>query len=425
MDEKSTNRQQPRRKPAKRRRRRLGVVGALFYVAFVIGVATFLATFGWKLANDVLALNKVDHSAVITLPEDIFTVYEKEEEIRIPVKTDDEEVESEPADGDDSLVRKLLDSILDLDEDGEYIVEMQTVTVQEADMDYVAQRLKEGGIIENDWLFKLFCTVTKGNFKLRPGTYTLNTDMDYLAIVTNLGSSSTSRATVTLTFTEGSTIDQIFEQMEKKGVASVEDLRDMAANHPYKFSFLQEIPLGDYHRLEGYLFPDTYDFYVGDDPKYVINKLLLNFDARFTDKMRAQVAESEYSIYEILTIASMIEKETDGTDEKIIASVIYNRLNSRETAGKLQIDATLAYINGGRKPVEADKEIDSPYNTYLYEGLPAGPIANPGMAAIRAAMNPEKTNYYYYVLNPNSNRHEYSTNYRDHVNLVNKYAADK
>ena len=391
MDEKRTERQSRSNPPKRRRRRRrLGVVGALLYVAFVIGISTFLATYGWTLANDVLALNKVDHSAVITLPDTIFV--EKE----IMVETDE------------------------MDENGEPI--METKLVDAADIDYVAERLKEGGLIEHEWLFKLFCTITKSDIKLQPGTYTLDTDMDYRAVVANLGSTAANRATVTVTFTEGSTVDQIFEQLEKKGVASVEDLQNMAANHPYKFSFLQEIPLGDYHRLEGYLFPDTYNFYVGDDPKYVINKMLLNFDARFTDEMREKVVEKGYSIYEILTIASLIEKETDGSDEKIIASVIYNRLNSRETAGKLQIDATLVYINGGRKPVEADKEIDSPYNTYMYEGLPAGPIANPGMAAIRAAMNPEKTNYYYYVLNPASNRHEYSTNYRDHVNLVNKYA---
>lgn len=391
MDEKRTERQSRSNPPKRRRRRRrLGVVGALLYVAFVIGISTFLATYGWTLANDVLALNKVDHSAVITLPDTIFA--EKE----IMVETDE------------------------MDENGEPI--METKLVDAADIDYVAERLKEGGLIEHEWLFKLFCTITKSDIKLQPGTYTLDTDMDYRAVVANLGSTAANRATVTVTFTEGSTVDQIFEQLEKKGVASVEDLQNMAANHPYKFSFLQEIPLGDYHRLEGYLFPDTYNFYVGDDPKYVINKMLLNFDARFTDEMREKVVEKGYSIYEILTIASLIEKETDGSDEKIIASVIYNRLNSRETAGKLQIDATLVYINGGRKPVEADKEIDSPYNTYMYEGLPAGPIANPGMAAIRAAMNPEKTNYYYYVLNPASNRHEYSTNYRDHVNLVNKYA---
>ncbi|MGN0746832.1 MAG: endolytic transglycosylase MltG, partial [Aristaeellaceae bacterium] len=88
-----------------------------------------------------------------------------------------------------------------------------------------------------------------------------------------------------------------------------------------------------------------------------------------------------------------------------------------------QIDATLAYINGGKVPTEADKEIDSPYNTYLYKGLPPGPIANPGMAAIRAAMNPESTSYYYYVLNPETNRHEYSKTYSAHQSLVNKYAG--
>lgn len=401
MDEKRTERQTSSNPPKRRRRRRrrLGVVGALLYVAFVIGISVFLATYGWTLANDVLALNKVDHSAVITLPEEIFTVYEVEKEV---------EVEAE--DG----------------EEGETVTEIQVRTVREADMDYVAQRLKEGGIIENEWLFKLFSTITNSDEKLYPGTYTLNTDMDYRAVVSNLGSNATSRATVSVTFVEGSTVDQIFELLEKKGVASVEDLQDMAATHPYKFSFLQEIPLGDYHRLEGYLFPDTYDFYVNDDPKYVINKMLLNFDSRFTDEMREQVAETEYTIYDILTIASMIEKETDGTDEKTIASVIYNRLEhpTSGTNGKLQIDATLVYINGGKTPSEADKEIDSPYNTYKYAGLPAGPIANPGMAAIRAAMNPENTDYYYYVLNPQTNRHEYSTNYEDHLNLVNKYAGN-
>ena len=211
MDEKRTDRQPRRNSTKRRRRRRLGAVGALFYVAFVIGVSTFLATYGWTLANDVLALNKVDHSAVITLPETIFS--EKE----IEVESGEEDENGEPV--------------------------MATKMVDAADVGYVAQRLKEGGLIEHEWLFKLFCTITNSDIKLRPGTYTLNTDMDYLAIVTNLGSSSTSRATVTVTFTEGSTVDQIFEQLEKKGVASVEDLRDMAANHPYKFSFLQEIPL--------------------------------------------------------------------------------------------------------------------------------------------------------------------------------------
>lgn len=379
MDENRTSRNSGR-SPRRRRRRRTGAFWALLYVAFVIGVSILLATFGWTLANDVLALNKVDHTATITLPDSIF-----------------EKVESE-------------------DEDGE------PVTAWEADMSYVAEQLKENGLIEHEWLFKLYASLTHSSTKLRPGTYTLDTDLDYMALIRNMGSSSTNKATVDVTFLEGSTVDQVFALMEERGVSTVAQLEEMAATHDYAFSFLQDIPLGDYHRLEGYLFPDTYTFYVNEDPLTAINKMLVNFDARFTDDMRAQVAETEYSIRDILTIASMIEKETDGSDQKTIASVIYNRLSdSSETGGKLQIDATLAYINGGNVPTEADKEIDSPYNTYMYQGLPAGPIANPGMAAIRAAMDPDSTSYYYYVLNPETNEHDYSKTYAEHMEKVNKY----
>lgn len=107
-------------------------------------------------------------------------------------------------------------------------------------------------------------------------------------------------------------MDQIFTLLEEKGVASVEDLQDMAANHDYAFSFLQDLELGDYHRLEGYLYPDTYEFTTPQNPLYVINKMLVRFDEQFTDAMRQEVADSGRTIHEIITIASMIEKETDG-----------------------------------------------------------------------------------------------------------------
>ncbi len=393
MDENRTAREPRRNPPARRRRRRrrTSLVGALLYVAFVIGISILLATFGWTLANDVLALNKVEHSAVITLPSDIFETTEVETESK---------------------------------EDGETVTE--TEIIKTAEMSYVEETLKENGIIEHEWLFRFFAALTSSSTKLQPGTYTLDTDMDYRAIITNLGSTSANRATVSVTFVEGSTTDQIFALMEEKGVSTVEELENMAATHDYAFSFLQDIPLGDYRRLEGYLFPDTYTFYLNEDPKTAINKMLVNFDSRFTEDMREQVAATEYSIRDILTIASMIEKETDGTDQKTIASVIYNRLNNldAETVGLLQIDATLTYINGGNVPTEADKEIDSPYNTYLYPGLPAGPIANPGMAAILAAMEPDSTNYYYYVLNPETNLHEYSRTYSEHMAKVNQYYGD-
>jgi len=276
-------------------------------------------------------------------------------------------------------------------------------------------------------LFEFFAAFTGADYELAAGTYELNSEMDYSALLTNMGPRSTTKPEVEVTIPEGYNIDQVFELLEEKGVATVEDLQNMAATHDYKFEWLVplEIPLGDYHRLEGFLFPDTYKFYVGHDPLYVINKMLQGFDSKIMKYLETINANEKYDLYDLVTIASMIEKETDGTDQMLISSVIYNRLEnpSGSTLGKLQIDATLAYINGGRVPTNDDKLIDSPYNTYLYAGLPAGPIACPGMSALYSAMNPKDTDYFYYALNPETNRHEFTETYREHQSLVNKYGA--
>ena len=257
--------------------------------------------------------------------------------------------------------------------------------------------------------------------------------MDYHALVSSMGSSSSTRKTADVTIKEGLTIDQVFELLDDRGVTSADKLRDMAANYDYAFDWLRERPLGDYHRLEGYLFPDTYTFELGENPKYVINKMLVNFDAKMDEYMAQYTGEDiQYSLHDIVTIASMIEKETDGTnndernDYRSIASVIYNRLENpaAETVGYLQIDATLVYLNGGKVPTVADRAIDSPYNTYLYKGLPAGPISNPGMTSLLAAMNPADTSYYYYVLNPETKQHEYSRTYAEHEALVQRYQGN-
>ena len=349
--------------PRKRKKQR-GAAGVLLYLVFVIGVSALLAAVGWVAANDVLALNKGEHSAIITLSEDLFT----EEEITVEEET----------------------------ETGK---QTTTETVLKADVGAVADILRENGIIEFKPVFLLYSAFSNADEKMTPGTYQLDTDMDYRAIVTNLGSNSASRQQVTVTIPEGFTVQQIFERLEEYGVSTVERLNDMAATHDYAFSFLQEIPLVDPDRLEGYLFPDTYDFYMGEDPLTVINKMLVNFDRRFTDEMRAEAQANGYSVRDIVIIASMIERETDGTDRATIASVIYNRLNntSAETVGTLGVDATLVYALG-RPITQADYTADTPYNTYTNKGLPPGPISNPGMESINAAMEPADTNYYYYAL---------------------------
>lgn len=365
QDYQSSSSRQPRRREetqrssnTRRRKKRSGLSGAAIYAIFVIGVSALLACIGWVAANDVLALNKPEKTATITITND--------------------------------------DSFGD-----------------------VADKLKDEGLIEYKFLFNLFATFTRSKDDVVAGTFTLNTDMDYRALLSGMSANSATRATVTVTIPEGYTVDQIFTLLEEKGVASVEDLQDMAANHDYAFSFLQDLELGDYHRLEGYLYPDTYEFTTPQNPLYVINKMLVRFDEQFTDAMRQEVADSGRTIHEIITIASMIEKETDGNDRADIASVIYNRLNnpSGGTQGYLQIDATLAYINGGKVPTEADKSIDSPYNTYLYKGLPAGPISNPGLESIKAAMNPNSTSYYYYALGDDGVHHFFKT-LREQQNFI-------
>ena len=335
-----------------RRRRSAGTTAgfAALYVLGVIGASILLACIGWIAANDVLALNKPEKDVVITISsEDTFND--------------------------------------------------------------VVDKLEEEGLIEYKFLFKLFASFTHGKDKVTMGTYKLNTDMDYRALLSGMSINSSNRAEITVTIPEGYTLAQIFQMLEEKGVATVEDLNQAAAEHDYAFSFLQDIPLGEATRLEGFLYPDTYNFYTPHDPVYAINKMLVNFDAKYTDEMRQQVADSGYSIREILTIASMIERETDGSDRGKIASVIYNRLNNPNagTVGYLQIDATLAYINGGKVPTAADKEIDSPYNTYKYKGLPPAPIANPGLESIKAALAPEKTDYFYYALGDDEKHHFFKT----------------
>lgn len=347
MSQEDRNDQQPRKRLTK------GNFVAL-YIIGVIGISTLLACFGWVAANDVLALNKEEKSATITITAD--------------------------------------DSFSD-----------------------VVSRLKDEGLIEHKLLFKIFAGLTGGKDKVTMGTYTLNTDMDYRALLSGMSVNSSTRAEITVTIPEGYTVEQTFKLLEEKGVATVEDLKEQAANHDYKFSFLADRPLGDANRLEGYLYPDTYTFYTPHSALYAINKLLVTFDSRLNDDLRKEIEKSGKSIHEILTVASLVEKETDGKDRDKIASVIYNRLNNPkgETVGRLQIDATLAYINGGKVPTEADKEIDSPYNTYKNKGLPPGPIANPGMDSIMAALHPAKTDYYYYALGDDG-VHHFSKTYKEH-----------
>jgi UPF0755 protein len=322
-----------------------------------------------------------------------------------------------------------------------------TITIQEDDtLEDVAQNLKDHGLVNYKYLFILYGKFSGASFSA--GTFELNQLFDYHALCNGLASSSEVRKTVTLTFPEGYSMDQIFSMLEENQVCSVADLEDTAANYEFELSYLQDLPYGEANRLEGFLFPDTYDFYVDDDPVRVINKMLSNFEDKVTDSMLSamdelnadlrqrmeeegtfteeEIDDAMMDIYDILTVASLIEKEAGSDSERsLIASVIYNRLTTR-VHELLQIDATVEYALGEHKTelTANDLAVDSPYNTYKYKGLPPGPIANPGLSSIMAAIHPDNTDYFFYALN-DSGTHNFFETYMEQQDFLNGVADEE
>ena len=359
-----------------RRDSRTGCLGGLMYATFVICISVILACAGWMAACDVLALNKEPVTAAVTLPKDIF--HDKEVDVK--------------------------------DRSGKVTGKK---TVEAADMDYVADALKDAGIIEYKQLFKLFAKFSHADVKLDPGTYVLNTELDYRAIVKNLQVGTASMVVTTITFPEGRTMAQIFAKLEAEGVCTAKDLYKAAADFNYSFRFLENVGTGDAARLEGFIFPNTYDFYQGEQPSSVINKFLTALHSRITADMWKQIEARGTTFRDTVIVASMLEKEAANDEERaLIASVIYNRLAAGMPLG---IDSTILYVHpdyegGVQLPADYLTE-ESPYNTRLHTGLPPTPICNPGMASIQAALNPMQTEYYYYALDAEEHVHKFFKDY--------------
>lgn len=356
--------QTPRRKTKKKK---LRWYSPILYVVFVVVTSAILAGVGWLLMSDLCAFNKDYKTATVQVT------------------------------ADDT-------------------------------MGSIADKLEDAGLIKYKWFFRLFGSVAGAEEKIGLGTYELNTDMDYRALIVGMKSASGGNMkaeTVRVTIPEGYTVEDTIKLLAKNNVAREDDLLEAAATYNFKYDFIDN-ETEDISRLEGYLFPDTYDFYVGEKPSSALNRLLSNFNSKMESLDEALTASEArgYDLEEIVIIASLIEKETDGSDHGKIASVIYNRLDGPGdkggTYGYLQVDASLLYgledHEGGI--TNADKEKDTPYNLYKKTGLPPTAIANPGYAALEAALLPETTDYYYYALGKDY-QHRFFTNYGDHVNFVN------
>ena len=359
-----------------------GCLGGIMYFAFVICVSVVLACLVWMGASEMLALNKEDFTAVVTLPTSIFR--------------------SETVDTFDDAGKKT-----------------GTKRITHADIGYVADALKDAGLIEYKWLFETFCKISKAETKVSPGEYELKSSFDYRALIQNMRSGSSSTVTVKVTLPEGFRMRQIFRRLEEQNVCTFEELMDAAANYSFNYDFLDENELGRAERLEGFLFPDTYEFYVGMQASSAINKLLETFNRKLTAEMRAQAESLGLNIRDIVNIASLIEKEAaNDTERPVISSVIYNRLNA---GGSLGLDSAILYPYPDHEgePTAEMIAADDPYNTRIYSGLPPTPICCPGLPSINAALYPQHTDYYYFYLDPETGEHQFFVYETEFINFVN------
>ena len=318
-----------------------------------------------------------------------------------------------------------------------------TVTVYQTDtIETIADKLHQGGLIKYPGLFKLYAGFAVDEGEIQPGIWDLNTLYDYHALVKKMSVSS-SREVVEITIPEGYSCRQIFSLLEENKVATAQDLGSWAASGELnEYWFLENISRSDKYSLEGFLFPDTYEFYKNSSPREALERLLNNFDHRFTEEMREQIdslndhfsemmrsdgrseeyiAAHRFDVRDVVIVASLIEKETSGDEEsRSIASVIYNRLFSwGDNPPYLNIDASIIYALDGKTDLTSDDlRVDSPYNTYRNTGLTPGAITNPGLSSLKAALNPASTNYYFYVLDPAEGSHHFSTTYEEHQDFI-------
>ena len=386
-----------------RRDGKSGLLGGIMYAVFIISVSAIFACVGWMFASDVLALNKEELTAVVVIPP-------YEDASGYTLTEDDGTSKAE------ELVSGLIDKVTkrggDNDDGGE--AEDPYAGDPNVDINFVASTLKDAGLIEYEFLFKLYSKLSHAAYKIEPGTYELSTNFDYRALVKKMQIGSESQVETTVTFPEGFTTEDIFARLEANNICSVEDLREAAANYNYSYTFLEGLEKGSPSRLEGYLFPDTYDFYEGMQASSALNKFLQNFHYKITAEMYEKAERLGYTFNQCIIIASMIEKEAANDEERAnIASVIYNRL----AAGMpLQIDATSLYSHPEHEGAPTQEMLDDasdPYNTRLNYGLPPTPISNPGIASINAALGPADTGYYYYALDTVTNTHRFFTNAGD------------
>lgn len=307
---------------------------------------------------------------------------------------------------------------------------VDVVIPQGASTIQIAEILEENDLIDQPLIFRGYSKLTHRDGRYQAGTYSLSANMGYQKLAERIIAGNP-RETVSVTIPEGYTIDQIAKKLEENNVCTSADFYDALLNETYDFDFFASIPQasdggkyqGRIYRLEGYLFPDTYEFFTESSGKSVIQKFLANFDSKFTIAMKSAIESRGLTLDDVVIMASIAQKEAANTTEMAkVTRVLYNRLDSDYT--RLECDSTALYVKD-LAPNTADADaIGTAYNTYVRAGLTAGAICNPGLHALQAAVFPSDDAYVsecYYFANDTAGNTYYSKTFSQHVATCRKY----
>jgi len=303
--------------------------------------------------------------------------------------------------------------IIFVSQKGEGIVK-NFIVAQGAGASEISQELKNQELVDNSFIFKTLIWLKKSENKIKAGEHKIQDNWSLNKLINVLISGSSIENEMNITIIEGWDLRDIGYYLEDQGIAKAEEFwdivgypaidynRNLDLSRPIDFSqdyeFLKNKPKNI--SLEGYLFPDTYRIFKNSNVEFIVKKMLDNFNNKISDEMLREINVQGKTLHEILTLASIIEKEArQPEDKKRVAGVYYNRLKINMA---LQADPTANYVTGKKtdRPSLDDIGSDNPYNTYKYPGLPSGPICNPGLDSIRAAIYPEKNDYYYFINTP-------------------------
>ncbi len=291
-------------------------------------------------------------------------------------------------------------------------------------LNQVTDILKENNLIKNKIIFKLYVRLSDNSSKLKSGKYLFNQTYSNKQIINDLSKGKVYNDGIRITIPEGSTSIEIVDLLTKNNLGDKKVYKKLINNpkeFKNRFKFLDDENIVS---LEGFLYPSTYYFKEDESEKYILNHMLETFESKYNDKLQKRQKELNKSLYEVINLASIVEKEAVlDEDRPIIASVFYNRIN---IGMPLQSDATIQYIFKERKKsiTYNDLKIDSPYNTYKVQGLPPTPIANPGIKSIEAVLYPANTEYLYFVATIEGGNN-YSKTYEEHIKNVEQYRKDR